>query len=150
MKVKPVGPSVCIGCDMGLRSGLIQQSIINYHRKIKTQNQRSNWTYLTYKWFLRDFIVPHSHEPTIQRCEKAKPPHSQTNASYCNQIHKNKSKMWSHSMAVVAVFRLAILVSWDFRLISKIIFHRSGGGEIGFWFLGFLKFLIFLKQQINK
>ena len=71
MKVKPVGPSVCIGCDMGLRSRLIQKSIINYHRKIKTQNLRSNWTYLNYKWSLRDFIVPHSHEPTIQRCEKA-------------------------------------------------------------------------------
>ena len=114
MKLKPVGPSICFGYDMGFRSGLIQQLIINYHRKIKTQNQRSNWSYLTYKWFLRDFIVTHGHEPTIQRCEKAKPLHSQTNASYCYQIHKNKNRMWSHSMALVAVFYLAISVSWIF------------------------------------
>ena len=33
-------------------------------------------------------------------------------------------------MALVPVFYLAILVSRDFRLISKIIFHRCGGGEM--------------------
>ena len=39
MKVKPVGPSVCFGCDMGFRSGLIQQLIIIEKSKHKIKDQ---------------------------------------------------------------------------------------------------------------